>query len=120
MSNTNKQFSKVRQDFLDFFYNKEPVSIKSCLPLNGRHFFNGYSNIQPCESQLAFNLNDADATPLNEIESNSITESIVSKLRFRGPIEVKPYTTRGGKARTDKMRECLISDRSTCLSIKNF
>ncbi|XP_066922933.1 uncharacterized protein [Clytia hemisphaerica] len=117
VSSTNKQFSAIRQNFLDYFHNKEPVTIKSCLPLNGRNFFNAYSFVQPCERQLTFNLNDADATPLNEIESNSITESIVGKLRFRGPVQVKPYTTRGGKARTDKMRECVISDGSTCLLI---
>ena len=66
---------------------------------------------------MTFNLNDADVTQLSEIESNSITQSIVGKLRFRGPIEMTPYTTRGGKSRTDKMRECLISDGSACLSI---
>ena len=46
--------------------------------------------IQPCEGQLAFNLNDVEASLLKGIESNSLTESILGKLRFRGSIEVKP------------------------------
>ena len=113
VSNTNKQFCKVRQEFLDFFHNKVPVSITSCLPLNGRNFFNTYSSLQPCATQLAFNLNESDASPLVEIETNSLTESIVGKLKFHGPIQMKPYTTRSGKSRTDRMRECLISDGTT-------
>ena len=46
-----------------------------------------------------------------------IHNSFTLLLRFHGPVEMKPYTTRGGKSRADKMRECLISDGSACLSI---
>lgn len=117
VSDTNKQFTKIRQQFVAHFHNKEPVIILSCLPLNGRNFYNNYSSVKSCDSQLEFNLDDSNATRLVDIESNALTGSIVGKIKFHGPVQMKPYTTKAGKSRTDKMKECLISDGTTCLTI---
>ena len=117
VSATHKQFHRVPQEFISLFHNSEPVIISSCLPLNGRIFFNGYSSIKPCTTQPSYNLNDSDATKLIDIESNALIQSIVGKLKFNGPVVMKAYVSKAGKSRTDKMRECLISDGSACLKI---
>ena len=78
-----------------------------------KNLFNAYSSLIPCEVQLAFNLNNSDGTFLVDIESNALTESIVDKVKFIGPVQIKPFTTRSGKSRTDRMRECFISDGTT-------
>ena len=60
--------------------------------INGRIFFNAYSSLISCEVQLAFNFNDSDGTFLVDIESNALTESIVDKVKFIGPVQIKPFT----------------------------
>ena len=112
----HKNFHEVRKEFIAAFHNKEPVIIAKCMPQNNRIFFNVYSEIKQCESVFSFNINDADATPLSDIQANGLTTSIVGKLKFKGPIELKQYTTKAGKERRDQMRECYISD-GTCSAL---
>ena len=40
-------------------------------------------------------------------------------MKFIGTVQIKPFTTRSGKSRTDRMRECFISDGITCF-VKTF
>ena len=99
----------IRQKFVDGFHDKVPISINKVLPGKEVFYFNAYSTIGPLNECIEFDLNDADAVQLADIDSEGLVLSIVGQVRFTGSVMHKDYY-RDGKQRSDLMREALISD----------
>lgn len=106
----------IRQKFMDAYHDKTPVIVNKVLPNNDCFYFNVYSFINLLDVPIHFNINDADATKLIDIQDNGITESIVGKVRYISPEKYQSYR-KGAAEKTERMREGLLSDGTKTLKI---
>lgn len=82
---------------------------------NDVYFFNTYSSIAPAK-EINFDLNDADAIPLENLDNDGLVLSIVGKLKLPKAIVHQPFF-RNGKNHVERMQEGLISDGTRTMQI---
>jgi len=114
---SNHKNSKViRQKFLDAFHNKAMIQVIQVVAGTEVLFFNAYSEVKEFAGIPTFDINEADATKLEDVYDEGLVNSVVGKIQFTGEVVNKTYT-KGGKQRTDPMRECLISDGTSTVPL---
>ena len=116
MVSNHKHLKQIRQDFMTPYHNKEPIVVSNIMPGTEILFFNAYSQIKPAED-VAFNINDSEATRLIDITDALLVLSVVGKLKFKGESVIQNYVSQNGKRRSDKMREVFISDGSKTMTL---
>lgn len=101
----------VRQKILDAFHDKTPISASKVNASRKKdvYYFNAYSFINDVPEMLTFNINDADAVNLSDIQDEGLVLSIVGEIRFSANETQKSYF-KNGKFKSERMREAVISD----------
>ena len=112
----HKHIQRIRQQFTDFAFSKEPITLHGLGLSNDALFFNTYSEMVVAEEAMTFNYDEANATPLINISEPGIVASIVGKVRFTGEDKIQNYT-RNDKVQTERLREGIISDCTACMPI---
>ena len=81
------------------------------------YFYNVYSHISDVVLQLLnFDLNNAKAVPLNDIDDDGLVNSIVCEVQYTSEVREVNYS-KDGKLRTEQMRKALICDGSKTLKL---
>lgn len=106
----------IRQKFIDIFHDKTPFRISKVVPGKDVFFFNAYSFIDTLYDHISFDLNDADAVPLVNIQDEGLVTSIVGEIQFTGPEILQSYF-KDGRNRQDRMREGIFSDGTKTVQI---
>ena len=96
---------------MDAFHNKVPIEVKKVVPSKDLYYYNAFSELGTLKTHIDFDLNDADAVHLIDINEGGIVNSIVGKVKYTGQEVMQSYN-RQGKQRNDRMREGVISDGS--------
>jgi len=112
----HKNMKSIRQQFLDFFHNKEPIIVSKVMPGKEVYFFNAYSFVHVSNKPITFNLNDSEAVELEAIDDAGLVTSVVGKIQFTTETVLHSYV-KDGKSRSDKMREGILSDGTRTLKI---
>ena len=106
----------IRQKILDAFYDKVPISASKVSPGKDVFYLNAYSFVNDVSVKLEFDLNDADAVNLSDVQDEGLVLSVVGEIRFTADETQKSYF-RNGRNRTERMREAVISDGSRTLKL---
>lgn len=106
---------RKRDQFNNRFRDQLPITLKSIMKGRDAFFFNAYSSIQAAVS-VAFDINEANAIPLKDLNDDGLVLSIVGKCKLTSPI-VNQQFFRNGKNKVERMREVLISDGTRSLPI---
>ena len=106
----------IRQKLLDAFYDKTPISASKVAPGKDVFYFNAYSFVNDISEKLSFDLNDADAVKLSDINDEGLVISVVGEIRFITEETQKTFF-RNGRNKTERMREAVISDGSRTVKL---
>lgn len=116
MVSNHKNIKIIRQKILDAFHDKTPILLAKLVPGKDLFFFNAYSVISPASDAIGFDLNDADAVRLADIDDDGLVTSVVGQIKFTSEETCQVYTKQG-KNRQDRMREGIFSDGTRTLKI---
>lgn len=105
----------TRNQFVDHMRDYCPVTLNKVVKGRDAHFYNSYSSVTPATS-VDFDINDADAIPLEQLGNEGLVLSIVGKLKLTSNVVHQTFF-KDGKNRMEKMREALISDGTRSLKI---
>ena len=117
MVSNHKQMQQIRQDFLQFFHDKLPITIKNIVPGKECYYFNSYSSIQEASHPLNFSIDDTDAMSLSDIDEEGEVLSLVGKVKFTEETELKNFYNRQGNSKSERKRNGIISDATNTIKI---
>jgi len=88
---SNHKNSKViRQKFLNAFHNKAMIQVIQVVAGTEVLFFNAYSEVKEF-AVLTFDINEADATKLEDVYDEGLVNSVVGKIQFTGDCQQNLY-----------------------------